>query len=78
MITIQRRQNYSLITVSEKYYKVITSIKRQNRFVLKKEKNYDFLQKPIAKSVKLWYNIYRTLISDKSPACLVSFGKPTK
>lgn len=33
--------------------------------MLKKEKNYDFLQKPIAKSAKLWYNIYRTLISDK-------------
>ena len=66
MITIQRRQNYSLITVSEKYYKVITAVTAMTygkiRFVLKKEKNYDFLQKPIAKSAKLWYNIYRTLI----------------
>lgn len=69
MITIQRRLNYSLITVSEKYYKLITAAPFKNWFVLKKEKNYDFLKKSIAKSVKLWYNIYRTLISDKKSLC---------
>lgn len=34
MITIQRRQNYRLITVSEKYYKAITAAVRSIRRIV--------------------------------------------